>query len=163
MARGSGRRTDYVWNGVQNSLTVTSGSLNAITVITVTQPGIIMRLRGSIVASLDSPTENEKTAVAMGIIRTTEEQIAVGVTAIPNPGLDLDADWIWHSFLPLQAVLDVTTGVGSTEQSGRLIVDSKAMRKMRQSESLTYVVDNAAVSGTPEIDVTFGIRALFGS
>jgi len=164
MARSTGRRADYIWNGVSSSLTVTSGSSGIQDVSgAFGQSGTIVRIRGNILASLDSPTINEKTAVAMGIIRTTEEQLAVGITAIPNPQADLDADWQWHGFLPLQAVVDVTSGAGSQENVGRLVIDSKAMRKVRQGENLTFVVDNTAISGTPEIDVTFGIRILFAS
>ena len=158
----AGRRNDYVWNGTANALSM-AGNGSALSDVTgqFGIAGTLMRCRGELLAVLDSPTDGDKASVACGIIRATEEQLAVGVTAVPNPSDDLDADWVWHSFVPLSFVL--ATGNAAIEGAGRIIVDSKAMRKFRQGEYFIIVVDNNSLAGTAAIDVTFGLRLLVAS
>ena len=162
MARGaSGRRTDYIWNGTGVGLSISSGG-SQLSDITgqFGAAGTIFRVRGELLASIDSPTDGAKVLITAGIIRITEEQLAVGITAVPNPLADLDADWLWHGFVPL---MFVTPDAASGEAAGRLVIDSKAMRKMRQGELLGMVVDSNALTGTDAVDIVFGVRILFGN
>ena len=88
----------------------------------------------------------------------TEEQLAVGATAIPNPGADFDADWMWHGGISL-----IDEGAFPDFVGGRLTIDSKAMRKIKQSMSVALVVANSSSVGTPAIDFEGYLRILFGA
>ena len=159
--RSSGRRTDYTWNGAGIQLSMAANAVAVSTLFTPLVSGTLIRVRGEILAALDTPTSNVVNLVSMGIIVATEEQIAVGATALPDPADDLDADWLWHGFIPLSSV--GVAGDLSVENAGRLTVDSKAMRKMKQTQSGVMVIANPAFVGAVGVDVTFGIRALFGA
>ena len=160
MARG--RRSDYTWQGIATgvsgfSLASVGSGLQGV--VGISTASMLVRVRGEIVASLDGPTDGDKTGIAMGLIRGTEEDIAIGVTAMPDLATDLDADWLWHGFVVLQAqAANLEHGVVQ-----RLTVDSKAMRKFRQGEQLIFVASNVNVTGTAATDLTFGFRALFAT
>ena len=160
MARG--RKVGSVtWQGSCAGASIAAGS-SLLSVINIpSSSSTLLRTRGEVVASIDGPTDGDKTCVGMGLIVVTEEQTTVGVSAVPNPLSDLDAEWIWHGFLLLMAQ-------GATEDSNvvtnavRLTVDSKAMRKIKQTQDIVLITGLANQAGTPAVDIMFGIRQLFG-
>ncbi len=158
-----GRRTDYEWSGGNFSAAEASGGSSVGTLVTINVPGTLMRIRGNVLVSIDGPTDGDKVIAAMGIILVTEEALAAGASAIANPGdiNDLDAPWIWHQFLPLQSQAIVSTSAG--QQFMRVEMDSKAMRKVKPTQSLVFRTANVALSGTPAVDYTAAARILFGS
>jgi len=161
MPRDRGRRTDYTWSGNSVGLAIAANGTTLTSIVVVGSAGTIMRSRGELVASIDGPVDNDKTLVAFGLIKVTEEQVVVGFTSVPNPNDDPDAAWLWHGFIPLgsQAIVNQAAGY----EVGRLTVDSKAMRKMKQTEAIALVIDNLALAGTPAIDVVGGFRILIGT
>ncbi len=90
----------------------------------------------------------------------TEEQVATGVTGFPSPVNDMDAEWVWHGFLLLMAMAAVED---QTAQVDVLEIDSKAMRRVKQTQSMVMVVQNGTVQGAGVIDVAFGSRILFAA
>ncbi len=90
--------------------------------------------------------------------------MAAGAASIPNPASDLNADWLWHGFLLLQA--QAGTGVGASlnvmQSVARLTIDSKAMRKLRPTNSLLFAAHNTALGGTPTVDLIVAARCLKG-
>ena len=162
MAR-TGRKTDYVWNGVGFGATLAAGGtlVQDITGL-IGNSGTLYRSRGELVASIDGPTDGDKVEIAMGIMRVTQEQLAVGATSIPSPRTDLDADWLWHGWILLmsQGVGELS---GNVTMAQRLTIDSKAMRKFRQGESFAFVLKATNVAGTPAFDILAGIRVLIGT
>ena len=109
-------------------------------------------------ASIDGPTDGDQAVIAVGLIVVTEEQLATGVGAISDSAADLDAEWLWHGFLLLQAqAANLEHGVVD-----RLTIDSKAMRRFKQTQSLAFVVSATSLSGTPATDVIIAVRQLFG-
>ena len=105
MARSrSGRRPDYTWQGnPAMGLSTASGASGLAIIATLGVSGTLVRLRGAVLASIDAPSDGDKIVVGVGIMVVTEEQLAIGVTAIPSPTEDLDADWVWYGLIPLQA------------------------------------------------------------
>ena len=74
MARPSGRRTDYTWQGGVGSLALSSDAAVVVAVIgALGGPATLMRCRGEMVASIDTPTLNDKVIVGLGLIRVTAE------------------------------------------------------------------------------------------
>ena len=139
---------------------MSAGVTGITTVFTTTIPQTLMRLRGRIGAIIDGPTAGDAVCLPCGMIVGTEEQVATGITGFPNPGDDLDAEWVWHGFLVLLAGGTADDQAGGTD---RLEIDSKAMRKMKQSQSLVFILTNEALSGTAAVDVALGVRGLTGS
>ena len=156
--RSTGRRTDYTWQGASASATMPGNTTQVIEIAIANVAATLYRTRGEIVASIDGPVADDKTLVTFGIIVATEEDLVVGATALPNPKDDMDAEWLWHGFVPLLA-----QGAGDeVSAAGRLTVDSKAMRCMKQTQSVVLVTDVETLAGTPAIDFVAGFRVLFG-
>ena len=166
MARRDGRRMrDLTWSGLGGTTKqVTAGSLASSTVVSLADTQTLLRTRGEILGQIDGPVDGDATIVGCGLIVVTEEQVAVGTTSMPDPIQDLDAEWLWHGFLVLAA--QAGTGVGGSlnvnSAVARLSVDSKAMRRMKQSQSVALVLRNSVLSGTPTVDVNAAFRVLFG-
>ncbi len=155
----AGRRADYTWQGTCFSVALASSAQSISESFVVGSTSTLMRSRGSVIGSVDGAVDNDKACVAVGLIVVTEEQLAAGAASVPSPHDDLDAEWIWHGFLLLQAQGTSTDQPGLTS---RLEIDSKAMRRMKQTQSIVFAADNTPLAGTPAVDVTFGVRHLVG-
>ncbi len=161
--RSGGKKIDFVeWTGLSGAVLAIGANGQAVTTVaTAAASATLLRSRGEIVASIDGPTDGDHCAVACGLIVVTEEQVAVGTTAIPNAAADLNADWLWHGFLLLHSQ-GVTELSGNVTMADRLTIDSKAMRLMRPTNSVVFAVTNSTLAGTPAVDVTVSARQLFG-
>ena len=164
MARRSGRKSDFTWQGLSGA---TAAVLtNAARIDAVNTPSVastLMRSRGEVLASIDGPTDGDSCVAIFGLIVGTEEQVSIGATAFPDPANDMDAEWIWYGSILLFA--QAGTGLGASLNAlsvvGRLTIDSKAMRRMKQTQSVVMVTRNLTLAGTPAVDVNFAIRQLF--
>ncbi len=162
MARSVGRRADYTWQGLAAGgfvVDAIGAAGSFVQVALMATAGTIMRCRGNILATLDVGAASDKAVIGMGLIVATESQVTAGTTAIPSPLTDLDEKWIWHSFGCLQNESGAQGDELGTQQ--RFEVDSKAMRRFKQTESLLLVFDVVVLAGSPTVDVVGGIRALF--
>ena len=90
-------------------------------------------------------------AVGIGIV--SDQAFAAGATSMPGPLADEDWDWIWHSYFDVRAIsATIADGVNAFSCAQRIVIDSKAMRKIGPNETLfgmTEVVESGA--GTLEI------------
>ncbi len=125
-------------------------------------PETLMRIRGEWAAELVGPL-----AAGFGV------QIAIGMALVPegtgttvlwSPITDGDAPWMWWDVFNLfyrEMVVDV---IGTNMVGARRVIDSKAMRKVRNRE-LQIVIENATITGlsAASVDVSLGGRALAGS
>ena len=159
MARSSGWRNDYGWNGVSGLINGFS-TANALGFgnFTFLEAGTLMRTRGEVVVGIDGPTDGDKAAVAIGIMVVSEEVRVAGAASIPGPASEAEADWLWHSWVPLQA--QASPLHGDLGVSARLTIDSKAMRKFKANKALVLVAETVHLSGTPTIDLSYGLRIL---
>lgn len=157
--RTRGPRKDYTWNGatLDGSGITTTQSVQAA--VTFNASGTVARARGRIKAYIDNPSDGDRIYVGAGLIVVTEEQLAVGATATPNPLTDLDAEWMWHGFMPL-AFETTTNTEASTLAMDVLEIDSKAMRRVKQTQSLALVVARTAGAGSSSISFVAGLRIL---
>jgi len=64
--------------------------------------------------------------------------------------------------LQAQAGTGVGASLNAIQAAARLSVDSKAMRKLRPSNSLLFAAHNTALGGTPTVDLIVAIRCLKG-
>ena len=125
-------------------------------------PETLMRLRGEWASTLQGA---QGTAVGVqvtcGICQVPEGN---GTTVLWSPFTDGDAPWIWWDSFTLFYEEFVTDVNYSTIASARRVIDSKAMRKQRNTE-LQLVVENTTVPGltASSVNVNVNLRALHGS
>ena len=159
-ARRTGRRPDYDWQGGVSGFSLAANASTIVALVTNNITATIMRSRGRVLASIDGAVDNDAAAVHVGLIVADDDAVAAGVTAIPSPATDFDADWLWHGFLLLKAQGTSTDAPGLTD---RLELDSKAMRRVKPNTQCVFAVTNVALVGTPAVDVLVGLRSLAAS
>ena len=129
-----------------------------------TQAETILRCRGYVTASMDSTKQaGDEMTCTFGLGIFSSDAFALGATAMPEPSSDAVYPWLWWAQMHLHA--EITGGTeawGLTQQI--LQVDSKAMRRVKPSQTLGWVVQFADAAGAPATDVVFGqVRVLVGS
>ena len=156
MARSSRGSVDYNWSGGIGNGLVGTASVLAFS-INSGQAQTLRRVCGVISLQIDGPTDGDIHQVGVGVIIATDAAIAAGAASLPSSLTDLDAEWVWHQFVPLQ-VQAIVTGVG---EFGRTIeIDSKAMRKLKSNSNIALVLDGSRIAGTPTTDFVAGMRIL---
>jgi len=126
-------------------------------------PETLLRIRGewaaSLVGGLGSSVGAQLTA---GIIQVPE---GTATTVLWSPFTDADAPWIWWDSFSLIYVEFVSDVVASIETAcARRVIDSKAMRKLRNTE-LQLVMENTTIPGltATNISANLNVRVLSGS
>ena len=110
----------------------------------------------SIGSDQSSATETQVGAIGMGIV--TDNALAVGITAIPDPVTERDADiWFFYRSFGQRFLFKDATGTQHNDLQ-TYEFDSKAKRILRDDESIAIVIANA--HGTHGLAVLFGIRIL---
>ena len=114
----------------------------------------IIRIRGTVAAFIDGTQANGIGAIiSMGICVVPE---GTGTTVLWSPETDVDAPWMWYDTFLLAYEEMVTDVVDVPLITGyRTVIDSKSMRRIRNSE-LQLVVSNATFSSTLSINVFIG-------
>ena len=104
----------------------------------------VTRLRGLFKYSLrsaDAAGSGFSGAVGIGIV--SADAFGVGVTAVPKPFADAQwPGWLWHHFFHTTAPIGALSA--SNDQSvgeTSVVIDSKAMRKLRLNEVLFAVAE----------------------
>ncbi len=126
-------------------------------------PETLMRIRGEWACGFAGALASQVgVAITGGLIQVPE---GTGTTALWSPVTDGDAPWIWWDtihFFYAEQVADVVAN--SPGAFGRRVIDSKAMRKMRNTE-LQFVIQRVTISGmsTGNTDVSLTARVLAGS
>ena len=124
-------------------------------------PETLLRTRGEWVAYPDAvQTPGKLVAVGIGLIQVPE---GTDTTVLWSPITDGDAPWIWVDYAMIGYEELVTDVVDVPALSGvRRIIDSKAMRKIRNTE-LQIVIENATVGVAASVNVAGQFRTLSGS
>ncbi len=126
-------------------------------------PETLLRIRGEWIACIDQATApSVGTSVTIGLILVPE---GTGTTVLWSPITDGDAPWIWWDAMHIvyeEMVNDVVAAQAAL--SGRRVIDSKAMRKVRNTE-LQCVVESATIGGfgATAVHATGSVRVLAGS
>ncbi len=126
-------------------------------------PETLLRIRGEWAAALSAAAvSGVGAAVTIGLIQVPE---GTGATVLWSPITDGDAPWIWWDTLNLiyrEQVTDVNYSVMTS--SGRRVIDSKAMRKIRNTE-IQCVFEIGVYAGLTGVaaDVVGAARFLAGS
>ena len=125
-------------------------------------PGALCGYQARIQASIDGPADGDISSIGVGLTIGTDDQVSAGSSAFPSPLNDLDDDWFWHHIFQLQAQSasqDESWGI----QCQQKMIDSKAMRRVKQNDQLVLVIEPTQTSGTPTVDVLGYVRTLLSS
>ncbi len=119
-------------------------------------PSTIVRTRGLITWASDQVGAAESPMGAFGVSFVNEVAAALGVTALPGPGLDQLFDgWFVHQHLQHRF-----EGTGQGPVYNQIVIDSKAMRKFESDEALVVMVENtSAVGALLAVSLRFLIKA----
>ena len=140
---GSRRLTQWVAPANQGYVVVADGGATVVSTIPFGVPATIVRTRGQVSIRPNSLAADAAIIGAIGMGIVSAEAVAIGVTAIPEPFTD--GDWpgwfVWRSFSFLYEFQDAT---GTGIQTIDFEVDSKAMRKIGQNETIVFVAESQA-------------------
>ncbi len=110
------------------------------------RPFTILRTRVFCTFLSDQGAASEVPTGAYGKIIVKETASAIGVTAVPGPLTEADADWFVYQ--GMTSHFDLATAVGFNEPGGqRFDIDSKAMRKVGPTDDLVSVFEARATGG----------------
>jgi len=161
--RRGGKKIDSVhWTTAQGfSLSVAAGSVVGILIgAALHLPETLLRIRGEFCCWANGvQTPPLSTLVTAGLIAVPAN---TGTTVLWRPFTDGDAPWIWIDSYTL-VYQEMVTDVIDVQLAGvRRVVDSKAMRILRNQE-VQLVVENTALETGINIDFSFAGRILAGS
>ncbi len=127
-------------------------------------PGTVLRVRGYVQAMFDESAQvTDRMIVTFGLGLFSTDAVALGATALPEPKDEPEYPWLWWGEMHLQS--NATAGPiswGPTAQ--RLEVDSRAMRKFKPRESLSWVIQTTLDVGAPVTIISTGTtRVLIGT
>ncbi len=153
--------------GSEQTVTATGSTLLTGAVTSVEDGLTIVRLRGELTLHLfTASTAGSGFFGAFGIGLASLQAVTIGVTAVPTPIDEEDADvWLYHRFFTIAAgdVMAAASASSQGLQSGnlslRLEVDSKAMRKFPENMAM-FAAIQVTESGTAAMGVQFNSRTL---
>ncbi len=151
------------WTLIAESVVTQAAGISAKNALVAQHlPETLLRIRGEWAAQFAGQVApGVGVSVAAGLIQVPE---GTGTTVLWSPFTDGDAPWIWWDVLHLLYAEPVTDVIGSGLAGARRIMDSRAMRKIRNTE-LQFVVENVTVTGlgAATIDSSMAARVLSGS
>ncbi len=111
----------------------------------------IMRTRGELLVNLDATqAPGGRAQISAGLILVPE---GTGTTVLWSPFTDGDAPWFWYWTGMIgyeEMVTDVIDVPGIT--SARVVMDSKAMRRIRNQE-VQWVVENSTIASAISVNI----------
>jgi len=149
--KGSRRQTEWLALASPSVLTVLPAlsKIQFSTGLTADEidklPFTIVRTIGMLYVESDQVAGSEPTAGAMGITVVTARALTVGITALPDPITEAEADY-WFLFQPWMASARITGGGDLENHVYRSMFDTKAMRKVEEGEQLAFIIANASAS-----------------
>ncbi len=124
-------------------------------------PETLLRTRGEVIIYIDGvESPGVSAAIGIGMIQVPE---GTGTTVLWSPIVDGDAPWIWVDYFGMAYEESTVNAIQYPAISGvRRLIDSKAMRKIRNTE-LQVVAENATVIAALSVNILGNMRVLSGS
>ena len=122
-----------------------------------------IRIRGELNVALTTSTSSLDgfSECAAGLCVVTENAAGVGVTAVPSPITDIAWDgWMWFWTGSMWSPIGTETGASGTD-SARIVIDSKAMRKWKNTDVIVGVFAVTSEVGTFVVQAVMNTRVLF--
>ncbi len=147
--RGGARRRETFWLDLVGTRSVlasgtpvlfTGYSANTLAL----RPFTIVRTRGILQLASDQEAADETYMAHLGMAIVSDQALAVGVTAVPNPIADADSD-MWFLYESMASSMRFGDATGFVDGAGVFrIFDNKAMRKVEDGQDIAVVVENEA-------------------
>ena len=146
-----------------SSIDLAIGQLVAFVLFTADEAETLLRLRGEVYMELDAGATDEMATVAVGVGVVSARAAIAGTGSIPRPATDGAYPWLWHGFMNVSSGQGASVPVDLASLFDRLSVDSKAMRKLKETEVIVIVFEICeSVDQTGHVSVGGGFRALAG-
>ena len=125
-------------------------------------PFTVLRLVGelAVTAGAAGVVAGDAAVIAVGIGVVSADALAVGASAMPDPGGEPDFNWLW--WYQAQMMYPIQAQVGGPTEGARIRIESKAMRKVAPRQSLVMIGQYIDLGGGPPIDVLGSARVLVG-
>ncbi len=144
-ARGPSRKTDWIGWANTPMTAITGNTKTLFAELEFTQPETIVRTRGQLIIGLQTGAADIEVNGAVGMAIVSEAAAATGAGAIPGPWTDNDWDG-WFVLQPFSLIFDVTTDIGRQTIQTVIEVDSKAMRKTLDGDTLVVMIETQAAA-----------------
>ncbi len=156
------------WEGAGINLSVTTGTTGFQTIVSEAllenSPNpTLVRIRGSILVMLNSSAASPGACLAVCGIKVVQAA-ALAASAPAAPFTDIGSDWIWWTTVAINLAAGGSAGspnVDGQTVMQRIVIDSKAMRKIKGNEVLVFMAENVVVTSTQTFDVDGAMRVLF--
>ncbi len=160
--RGQRRLTQWGATAPETTFTALAAAtavLDSTFTVGSDSPETVVRIRGSFDVQSDQLAAQEEPFGAIGIAIVSDQAVAIGVTAIPTPYTDATSDlWMLHEFWSAPMTFGVDArGIAKIDQL--VVLDSKAMRKITEDETLIIVVENGSATAGAEYRLDLRILA----
>jgi len=158
-----GRLTEWAAIVATTEVTVAADSFALLTAFTGADlsplvPATLVRIRGEIMMRSDQSAADEQQIGSLGIGVVQDVARIAGAASLPDPLLDAgDEVWLYWQSLLSAGETGAGTVIGSTPKT--YTIDSKAMRKVVDGESLVVMVANHAAGHG--FKIAFQARFLF--
>ena len=158
---GSRRRTSWALGPgatTATQITVGGAAIIGLGAEAINEGMTIVRLRGQLqILGQVFTTLGDGFHGAFGLCIVSQNAFGVGITAIPAPITDVGWNgWFYHRFIDVhRGTTDIADGSGFQ----RIDVDSKAMRKIKLTDTIVAVLE-VTEAGTADVDVYFDSRIL---
>jgi len=170
MARRPGKTIDYKqWDGIAAiALTMGVDATQQGAGLAAQVPLTILRCRGRILVSADSPADGQITLLGIGLGITSSDAFTAGAGSMPDPIEEPEYPWLWWDVIAVQhfggaapSPVELTPFGDSCRE---VHVDTKAMRKMKPGQTLSWTIQSARVLGAGVLKVEIATtRVLFGT
>ncbi len=126
-------------------LAAASAVIDSFFVTSGAAPETVLRTRGLFTIQTDQVSATETPFGALGLCVVSDQALAAGVASVPTPYTDADSDlWFYHQYFAAPVLFGTTTGIRRLDQQYE--IDSKAMRRLSEDESIILVVENASAA-----------------
>ena len=153
------------WLGVTTPSGVTlTGTQGAIVSIGIAESAIretLLRTRGNILIQGTPDAAGDVEVVGLGLIVVHSNAVTAGGLALPGPIEDDGADWLWHQYVPLDAITLTSADPNARSVVVRVEVDAKAMRRV-PSDHEVVLMGELSTTSFASVTALAGIRMLFG-
>ena len=147
------------WTGVAPAVYTVIPAANKVLLASFVLSGVfdetVTRTRGLIHMQSDQAVASEFQLGAVGMIVVSADALAVGITALPSPGNDINSDG-WFVWVPLLST--IKAGTSETDVGYHTVVDSKAQRVIHEGSVIVVVAEN--FSATAGLQLAFNFRLL---
>ncbi len=121
----------------------------------------LIRSRGLVQVHFDPTSIGDVFLFGIGLAIYSSDAFATGQAAMPGPLSDAGYDWIWYQtmlFGPAFAAAETGTNI---VENMWIDLDSKAMRKRKDAQTLGWICEGNIISGGGSVDIGLSCRHLF--